>query len=1118
MQAFISETQIENRTIEQCMDELHYDKHFNCINQDYLGRKNESEVLCMQELRRKLASLNYKLTDCASIDEGDIDTAVAALTDIDPMADPNDINIEMMGKLRDGVKVKILQRDGSRKEQTMRFFDFDKPERNSFFLVNQLWIKGNICRCRPDVIIYVNGIPLITIELKDSNIDVRNAYDDNLTRYKEQIPQLMYYNVLLVASNGIKTLTGATFSTWEYFKPWLHADDESKAADKKRIEELGCSLEYFVLGLLDKKRLLDYVQNFMLILDGKKKICAQNHQFLGVNHAIDRFSKIISGEIPAEERGKLGVFWHTQGSGKSFSMVFFARKVKRMFSGNYTFLVVTDREDLDGQIYKNFLRSGFMSEKYECRPASSEKLREMLSAKNKSIVFTLIQKFRYPQNEKFPLLSNRSDIIVLIDEAHRSQYKSLAENLRTGLPNAMYMAFTGTPLFGSRQLTNQWFGDTVSEYNFMQAVEDDATRRIIYKNHLPEMQQQNPHFTEEFEEIISADNLSDEEAAKLENEHATELEVLRRPARLDVVAKDIVDHFPWRGYLGKAMVISVDKFTCVRMYDAVQTYWRQAIQKLSFRINATADDEERRRLMKLREWMERTEMAVVVSHEDGEDEKFRNEGLDIALHRRKMEEIDDNGKDIVDRFKAPDDPLRIVFVCAMWLTGFDAPEVSTLYLDKPMNGHTLMQTIARANRVTDVLDIFGRPKTCGEVISYCNLYVPLMKAIGIYGDNSSSSDENGIGIVDSTDGTASTDGTVSTDGRALPMTLERQYQLLREAIGECEQWCGEIGIDLKAILDIKDVFQNIALFDNYADTIVANQDRKRQFKLYDNAISNLYDSCLPDIIQRKDEFRLAQVIHYLRNVIDNNADRSNIDSARRQIRELLDHSIMPARVEGIAAEPGPETAEKGRGENYVIRQYAECDLSRIDIAKVKEKFKEAPHKNIEIQDLAQLLEVKLRQMLSQNSERTSFAERLQQILDNYNSGSVATQESMDELLAFMNELSEEQQRAQRFGLTEQELEIYDMLLKPKLTKKDEQKVKVAAKDLLAKLRENQALLFPLRWYQSTQTKQALYNFIGDSLDATLPESYGRNEFAEKKDKIYSSLLMRGDGARMMFVG
>jgi len=1010
----------------------------------------------------------------------------------------------MMKRLRDGVKVDVLQKGGRREQKTLRYFDFDKPAENCFWVVNQLWIQGEIYKLRPDVIIYVNGIPLITIELKNSDVAVKNAYDDNLTRYRKQIPQLMYYNVVLVVSNGLKTLTGGTFAAWNFFKPWLHVDDESKRVDKKRIEEYGCSLEYFVRGLLGKAQLLDYLQNFVLIYNDNKKICAQNHQFLGVNRAIEHFKQVTSDNCPAEDKGKLGVFWHTQGSGKSFSMVFFARKLKRTFAGDYTFLVVTDREDLDEQIYKNFLHSGFMNPQYECRPKDSNELRKMLSTQNLSIVFTLIQKFRWQETSAYPLLSDRSNIIVMIDEAHRTQYRSLAENLRTGLPNAMFMAFTGTPLFGSKSLTNKWFGKTVSEYNFMQAVEDDATRPIVYKNHLPEMQQENTYFSKDFEAIIEQDNLTDEEVQKLEQQHATELEVLRRPERLKVVAQDIVSNFPCRGFLGKGMVISVDKFTCVQMYDFVQQYWNEEIAKLGRRTNTEPDAQKRQRLKTLHNWMKETEMAVIVSPEDGENEKFAKVGLDIATHRRKMEAVDENGRDIVDRFKDADDPLRIVFVCAMWLTGFDAPTVSTLYLDKPMNGHTLMQTIARANRVTEWTDLFGRTKTCGEVISYCNLYSALMKAIGTYGD--SGDDNDG--------GTASAHGGEQEENNM--MTLDHQYDLLKEAIDECSQWCKGFDVDLDAILNIDDTYQHISLFDDYANAIIGDQERKLQFRIYDNAISSLYDSCLPDIIRRKEEFRLAQVVHYLREIIDNNVDHGNLETARRHIRELLDESLLPKPIEandslGTYGNGGEEEPPK---RPFVIRErYKDCDLSKVDLNKIRERYQEAPHKNLEFQDLAELLQAKVNQMVHQNSERRNFAERLQQILDSYNAGSQTSQQNMEDLIAFMGSLTEEQQRAQREGLTEQELEIYDILLKPKLSKADEVKVKKGARDLLRKLRENEAHLFPVHWFKDTQGKMRVLTFLNSNLDSFLPESYDTEIFNEKRQRIYTKLLMHGDSVR-----
>ena len=477
-----------------------------------------------------------------------------------------------------------------------------------------------------------------------------------------------------------------------------------------------------------------------------------------------------------EDKGKMGVFWHTQGSGKSFSMVFLARKIVRQFSGNFTFLVVTDREDLDDQIYGNFLHCGFISESDDCRPKDSAKLREMLG-QNKKILFTLIQKFRYDKGRKYPLLSDRSDIIVFIDEAHRTQYKSLAENLRIGLPNAQFMAFTGTPLFGSKKLTNQWFGKTVSEYNFLQAVEDEATVRMTYSNHLPEVQNQNPTFSDDFAEIVANDLHTDAEREKLENEFATQFEILKRPSRLESIAKDIVKHFPYRGYLGKGIVACVDKYSAVRMYDFVKRAWDDEIKDINKRLSAMQQGtKEYNELLTIRKWMQETDMAVVVSEEAGEEKKFKEEGLDIKPHRERMNAVNEEGQTLEDLFKAENSTLRLVMVCSMWLTGFDAPTVSTLYLDKPSIGHTLMQTIARANRTTDCLDIFGRAKEFGKIVSYCNVFGNLKKALTIYGDDGADMDEGG----------EQPEGEINA-----AMTPDELYTTLRQTIDECVAWCTE---------------------------------------------------------------------------------------------------------------------------------------------------------------------------------------------------------------------------------------------------------------------------------------------------------------------------------------
>ena len=338
-------------------------------------------------------------------------------------------------------------------------------------------------------------------------------------------------------------------------------------------------------GLFARRKLLDYIENFILYYKENEKIIAQNHQFIGVNRAYETFLK------REELKGKLGVFWHTQGSGKSFSMIFYARKIFRKQTGNFTFVVVTDRDDLDGQIYRNFLHTGTVTKAEAAQPKDSEEMRKFLG-QNKRLVFTLIQKFRWPKGKPYPLLSPRDDIIVIVDEAHRTQYKDLAENMRAGLKNALYIAFTGTPLLGRQRKTNQWFGDYVSEYNFQQSMDDGATVPLFYEKRVPQVLIQNENLSEEFYQILEDENLDDAQQAKLENKFAAEIEVIKRDDRLETIAKDIVYHFPRRGYLGKGMVVSLDKFTAVKMYDKVQRLWKEEIKELRGQINNSKNDLE----------------------------------------------------------------------------------------------------------------------------------------------------------------------------------------------------------------------------------------------------------------------------------------------------------------------------------------------------------------------------------------------------------------------------------------------------------------------------------------------------------------------------------------------
>ena len=1080
MANYISEDQIEKAVIEVFTRNLGY-RHINCMDNDTTGRQSETEVVIKPLLRRKLIELNKGLPQSA-IDEAFEQICQTRLDKSEFTA-----NKEISGLIKNGIQLEINNANGRKETVNVKVVDFNEPTKNDYLVVSQLWVQGQFIRRRPDLIVFLNGLPIIFIELKNSNIAVRNAYDDNLTNYRRDIPLLFHYNALCMLSNGFETKVGSFNAGYGHFFNWLRPNTEEQVPDKKRIQQYGVSLDYAVLGLCDKYKLLDYVENFIIFYNDIAKIAAKNHQFLGVNNAIDNFSLRLKHDEAGTDtgnKGKLGVFWHTQGSGKSYSMIFFARKVFRKFTGNYTFLIVTDRDDLDGQIYRNFLGAGAFNKETKCRPTNGEDLRGLLQT-NTRYIFTLIQKFRFPKGQTYPILSTRNDIIVIIDEAHRTQYKDLAENMRTGLPNAQYMAFTGTPLLGSKKLTHEWFGENVSEYNFKQSIEDEATVPLFYHKRVPSVLLQNDDIDDDLADIVSDENLTEADQIRLEKEFGNEMSVLKRDGRLDIIAADIVYHFPRRGYLGKGMMISIDKFTAVRMYDKVKRLWEIEKRNLQTQINSLTDSKEKEEQKCLLDWMRKTDMAVIVSEEAGEDEKFEKQNLEIKFHRKRMLTPDENGYDLEYKFKKPEDPLKLVFVCSMWLTGFDAPTVSTLYIDKPMKDHTLMQTITRANRVTDFL-INNKPKKNGLIVDYYNVFRNLKKAFASYGGG--------------------TFGGTSSDEDVPVQEKDQLYVLLADAINECKEWCTTIGVNLTEISDSKLLFNKLGLFDDFADTIVANDEHKKQFVVYDNTIDALYEACKPEILGRRKDFPLAAIIHYLREVIVGKADRADLESAKRRIGQLLDESIVAKEVEENKRNMPLMENVVGEGNTFTIKPWKQIDLSKLDIEKLKEEYKTAPHKNIEIADLRAFISDKLQQMMERNVTRISFAQKLQEIIDRYNSGNATNENFFDDLMDFVDKMREEEMRAAKEGLTDAELEIFDLLKKENLTKDEEQKVKLAAKSLLHKLQDDRPTVLITDWFKDTQTRMIVQQAIKKVLNDTLPDSYERAIYSLKCDKVYDHFL------------
>ena len=1176
----------------------------NCFQEQFgisgtLGRVTSGEVVLVAQLRTALARLNPGLpTDL-------IDLAIEELARDRSIMVSEVANREIYRLLRDGVKVSFRQSDGEEHLETLRVIDWDDPRNNDFLLASQFWITGDMYKRRADLVGFVNGLPLLFIELKASHKKLENAYHHNLSDYKDTIPHIFLYNAFIILSNGSQSRIGSMTAAWEHFGEWKKITSEGETGI--------VSLETMIRGTCDKKRFLDIIENFIIYEDsygGLRKLVARNHQFLGVNNAISRLIATLTpcpsprgrGELrdgksdpvefihyrgglpfaglverarelrrqqtPAEQifweivRGRgfmglkfrrqhqignyiadfycdekklvieldgtihdvekvrkkdhqrdenlkslgfttlrisndlilnspeqalgilanasgitsslydahsvkspsptgrgaggegktpqthtrLGVFWHTQGSGKSYSMVFFSQKVLRKLPGNWTFVVVTDRKELDDQIYKNFANCGAVTEPEEAVHADSVVHLKQLLQEDHRIVFTLIQKFRTDRGETYQHLSDRSDIIVMTDEAHRSQYDIFAMNMRNALPHAAFIGFTGTPLMAGEELTKQVFGDYVSVYDFKQSADDNATVPLYYENRIPELQLVNDELNEEMETLLETAELDEAQEKKLEREFAREYHLITRDERLEKVAEDVVNHFMGRGQMGKAMVIAIDKATAVRMYDKVQAWWRREIIHLQDELTvAQRGSPEADVLQRRLEYMQVTDMAVVVSQGQNEVEEFRNKGLDIATHRRRM-----NNEDLDKKFKDPADPLRIVFVCAMWITGFDVPCCSTIYLDKPMKNHTLMQTIARANRVF-------RDKVNGLIVDYIGVFRSLQKALAIYGAGSAT-------------------GTSPVEDKSYLVAK------LQEHIKETEAFCLQLGAPLNGIQEAVG-FARVKLLDDAVEAILLSEATKRKFLSMAALISRLFKAILPDpqagaFIQRHALF--AVIAEKIRSL----EPEPDISEVMGQMEDLLDRSIAAEAY--VIAEQGPKWQRR-------------VDLTKIDFDALRRHFQTA-HQRTEFEKLKNLVEQNLHRLVSLNRTRLDFMDRFQKLIEAYNSGAHNTELIFDELVDFARKLNEEDRRHMAEELSEEELTILDLLTKPApdLTESERKQVKAVALQLLEKLKGE---ILALDWRKRQQARAMVRLTIEETLDM-LPNAYGKDLYERKCEVVY----------------
>ncbi|MBD2490386.1 type I restriction endonuclease subunit R [Aulosira sp. FACHB-615] len=1034
-----SEQALENSTI-QLFSEIGWNTA-NCYDEELgtngtLGRLTRDEVVLLPKLRTALTRLNPDLPDEA------LELATEELTRSRNTLSLENANREIHQILKTGIKVHFKDANDEEQVETVKVIDWEHPTNNDFFLASQFWVTGEIYTRRADLIGFINGLPLVFIELKAHHKRLELAYKNNLQDYKQTIPQLFWYNAFIILSNGSKSRIGSLTASWEHYSEWKKINSEG--------EQGIISLDTIIRGTCEKSKLLDLLENFIFFYTAKGslvKVVAKNHQFLGVNSAIEGVQHI------QDNQGKLGVFWHTQGSGKSYSMVFFSQKILRKLAGNWTFLIITDREDLDNQIYKNFAYAGVVTEpENEVRAKNAEHLKQLLKEDHRYI-FTLIQKFRTEKGESYPKLSDRSDIIVIADEAHRSQYDTFALNIRNALPNAAFIGFTGTPLMAGEERTREVFGDYVSIYNFRQSIEDEATVPLYYENRIPELQLTNDDLNEDMQRIIENAMLDEEQENNLERQCTREYQVIVREDRLETIAADMVTHFLGRGYKSKAMVVSIDRFTAVKMYNKVQKYWQQHLTKLKSELaTPNLSEFEQKKLSKQICYMEETDMAVIVSQSQGEVEAFQKKGLDITPHRKR---IVSESPGLDEKFKDADNPLRIVFVCAMWITGFDVPSCSTIYLDKPMRNHTLMQTIARANRVF-------KDKVNGLIVDYIGVFRDLEQALAIYGSAS------GGGI---------------REGETPVKDKSALVEQLRDTISEAKTFCTAKGIAFSTLENIQDAFLRTKVWDEAVEAILINDDSKRTYFSITSHVTKLYKAILPDTAAN--EFSNVQtILERLAEKIRLTLPDTDVSDVMEEVGELLDDSI-------IAGE-------------FVISSNPKqlVNLSQLDFEELQARFNSG-YKRTEAEKLKGTINQKLQQMVQLNRTRINYLEKFQSMIDEYNAGSRNVEWFFSQLINFAQDLTVEDKRAMSNNLTEEELAIFDLLTQAeiKLSKQEQQEVKQVARELLETLKKEKLVL---DWRKRQQTRAGVEVTIKDILDK-LPESYSAEVYEKKCLEVYQHI-------------
>jgi type I restriction enzyme R subunit len=1090
--------------------------------QETLGRLSERDVVLVRDLRTALEKLNPDLPESAR------EQAVEKVTRTDFARSLIQHNREFYAFIRSGVPVEWRDASGETRHARARVIDFRNVSNNRFLAVRELKVQGVRVphyNRRADLVCFVNGLPLVVIELKAVYRNIRAGFDHNLTDYlsEHSIAHAFHHNAFLVVSNGDQARYGSITSKWEHFVEWKrNAEHDAGRVDAEAL--LG--------GMLAKERLLDLVENFILFDDsragGTRKIVARNHQVLGVNNAVGSVlrqedlkrqfppgQRLIPYRVPRPELpkaaeapressyavsvpsdntgdnelplvtrahpdlGRLGVFWHTQGSGKSYSMAFFAEKVRRVVPGNFTFLVMTDREDLDDQIWRTFIGCGVTDEKTP-RANSGKELQEILRG-NHRFVFSLIHKFNQPVTEPY---SERDDIIVISDEAHRTQAGRFARNMRLALPNASFIGFTGTPLFKHDELTRRIFGDYVSRYDFKRSEEDQSTVKLVYENRGEKLGIARLDLNDRIADAVERADLDSDQTALLENLLGKDYEVITADDRLDKLAADFVEHCSTRWQTGKSMLVCIDKITCARMFQRIEPRWKAKLAHVKALITvreaalaAATDPDVRERLAKeiesLRgqaQWMESTIIEIVISEAQNEVRDFQRWGFDIIPHRVVMktgfQTPDGKRMGVDDAFKDPQHPFRIAIVCAMWLTGFDVECLATLYIDKPMKAHNLMQAIARANRVYP-------GKDCGVIVDYNGMLKSLREALAQY----ALGDEEG------------------GDGAGIVAPIEELVAALLQAIEAAEKHLLGLGFDANRLRGATG-FNRIEALRDAVDAVYTSDEAKRRFEIMARQVFIRFKALLvePSALAYAERHDNIEAIY---KKLQDRRDTADVTEVLKELHRIVNEAIH-------AQAPGTDHAEG-----------LTVDLSQIDFARLRDEFGgKVRRKHAALQDIREVIEKKLAQMLSRNPMRMDYYKKYQEIIADYNreKDRVTVEQTFAELVRLASSLDAEQRRAADEGLSEDELALFDLLFEDRVSKADRERLKQASKVLLASLRE---LLRPMHdWTQNTTTQAEVKVFILDNLWRALPRPpFTDQETEAVAGRVYNYVWQRSASGR-----